>query len=112
MMKEKNNLLPQLKEAYRKDFNTSDDLPEVLSLLELTQAISDHIEYLLDKDFQSLLNIMYRLDIDEGQFKLAISSNTPAYHIAELVVEEAAQQNISKSKVLRLISLRVRWLHQ
>ena len=53
---------------------------------ELLIYITKFVSELLQKDFEKLLSIMYRLDIDENKFKLALSTHRPDHEIAELVV--------------------------
>ena len=53
----------------------------------LKQKLSRIISYLLDRDFERLLRIMYRIDIDENKFKWSLTQESPSDRISELVVE-------------------------
>lgn len=48
------------------------------------------IDYLLDKDFEKLIHILYRIDIEEEKVKYALSGvddKTPSDLITEFVIE-------------------------
>lgn len=54
------------------------------------EMLSKHIAHLLEKDFQQLLQIMYRIDIQEQEFALTLNGekgNDVAKALAELVYE-------------------------
>jgi len=57
------------------DFNldTEQSLLEVGHLDELREKLEKIVAYLLDNEFERLLNAMYRLDINEDKFKIALS---------------------------------------
>lgn len=69
-------------------------LPEVIESLdflkkELTKVITD----LLNNDFERLLHIMYRIDIDEQKFNQAFTQKENiAYSITDLVIERELQK--------------------
>lgn len=86
----------------RKDFGLSqDDISvhnEMEALhLELTRIIS----YLIDKDFNRLLNAMYRIDISEEKLKKALAIDPPdkvAPTIATLIIDRELQKVLTRRK--------------
>lgn len=66
---------------------TSLSLKEGNSINDLRYQLSQIISYLLDHDIQKLINIMYRVDIDERKFKEALISQNVADSVANLVLE-------------------------
>ena len=63
-----------------------DDLDYKLLLERLTAQI----KFMLDDDFQGLLNAMYRIDIDERKFSLVLEMGKPddvAKNVAELILD-------------------------
>ncbi len=61
-----------------------------LQLEEIRRQLVGKIEYLLDFDFEQLMNILYRIDVDEQKVKEALRNHPPneiAPILAELVVE-------------------------
>lgn len=57
---------------------------------ELKEKVKNVIDHLLQSDFEKLLHIMYRLDIDELKFKAVISGtygNDVSGKLAEIVIE-------------------------
>lgn len=65
----------KLSELIIQDFNldTEQSLLEVGHLDELREKLEKIVAYLLDNEFERLLNAMYRLDINEDKFKIALS---------------------------------------
>jgi hypothetical protein len=56
----------------------------------LLEKVTTQVKYMLDDDFQGLLNAMYRIDIDERKFSLALETGQPddvAKNVAELILE-------------------------
>jgi len=77
-----------------KNFELSFDA-EVISEEYLLQKLTQHINYLLDRDFQQLLNVLYRIDVNEHQFKNIITYSQPedlAEDIAKLVFARVKQK--------------------
>lgn len=56
--------------------------PEVLRELLIRQ-----VNYLLERDFERLLQSLYRIDVSEQKFKASLVSQNPAAEIAELILE-------------------------
>ena len=60
------------------------------SMSDLKEKLIQIIRYFLDKEFERLLQVMYRIDINEDKLKIALASNPPdqvAQNIVELIIE-------------------------
>ena len=85
------------------DFNLDeeDNLVHIRDLEELKEKLEKIVAYLLDNDFERLLNAMYRLDINEEKFKMAISGsdvNTMSQKIVELIISREIQKMKTRIK--------------
>ncbi len=68
---------------------------ETLTREELKARLQVFIAGLLEQDFQKLCNLMYRHDVKEEKFQLALRQgdvNRQAAEIAELVIERELQK--------------------
>ena len=64
------------------------ELEKVTSEQELLSALIKVVEYLLDHDFNRLLNILYRIDVDENKVKELFASEEPvANGLAKAILE-------------------------
>jgi hypothetical protein len=66
------------------------ELPEEISLKELKEKLSQHINYLIDTNFQKLVAILYRVDVSEAKLKTLLNEKAgedSASIIAELIIE-------------------------
>jgi len=73
----------------------------VTSLDELISKVAEIISHLLDRNFEKLLWILYRVDVDEEKAKHLLSSHMPdqAPHIlAELVVNRQLKKEELKKQ--------------
>lgn len=59
----------------------------MLDLEMLVTWLRPSISQLLSEDFEKLVNIMYRMDVPEHRFHVALHGPNPALAIAELVVK-------------------------
>lgn len=69
--------------------------------VELIALISQLVQELIDTDFEKLLLILYRLDINEAKVKEAIDLSGPAnapMSIASLIVEREQQKIATRAK--------------
>lgn len=66
----------------------------------LRKALKDHINYLLVHDFNQLVQLLYRVDVDENRLRkfLQNSQEDAALIITELLIERQQQKIITKSK--------------
>jgi hypothetical protein len=78
----------------QKLFNT-DDLQQTQSLAELQHKVALAVQHLLQTDLNRLLNILYRIDVDEQQVKQAMllpSEPEVADRIAQLIIKRELQK--------------------
>ena len=71
------------------------ELPEQMSMDELQEKLAGHIHYLINHDFERLINLLYTVDVSESKLKnlLQEDSNTDAgYIIATLIIERQLQK--------------------
>jgi hypothetical protein len=62
---------------------------------DLRQVLAKHIAHLLDKDFQRLISILYRIDVSEEKLKDQLAKNTgrdAAIIISDLIMERMLQK--------------------
>lgn len=62
----------------------------------LIHFLSEHIGYWLDHDFEHLLRVIYRIDIEEKHFRAALASSNPANTLARLVLHRELQKVITR----------------
>jgi hypothetical protein len=92
------NELTTALEFIRKDLSlpeSSLNRSEIPGLDELHQILTGTIGELLDKDFNRLLNILYRIDISESRVAKALHTEDPgnvASELARLVIERELQK--------------------
>ncbi len=87
----------RLSELIIQDFNldTEQSLLEVGHLDELREKLEKIVAYLLDNEFERLLNAMYRLDINEDKFKIALSgmgTKAISEEITDLIITREIQK--------------------
>ncbi|MBJ6118783.1 hypothetical protein JAO76_11300 [Pontibacter sp. BT310] len=78
----------------QKLFNT-DDLQQTHSMAELQHKVALAVQQLLQTDLNRLLNILYRIDVDEHQVKQAMllpSEPEVADRIAHLIIKRELQK--------------------
>ena len=66
-------------------------VPE-LSLEALKSLLTKQVSYLLERNFERLLQAMYRIDVPEQRFRASLTSDDPAGQIAELVLQRELQK--------------------
>ena len=94
--------ITQASALIRKDFGIeSKDLHNHEIIDELHAQLVIVISYLLDKDFNRLLNAVYRIDISEQKLQKALSVDPPnmvAPSIATLILERELQKVETRKK--------------
>lgn len=68
---------------------------------KLREALTSIVTYLLLHDMEKLLNILYRIDVNEPKVKAAFAQNDPkliAPEIARLILEREIQKAESRKK--------------
>ena len=71
------------------------DLPEKTSIDDLEKRIAEHINHLIQHNFQQLVVILYRVDVSEEKLKTLLHENTDtdaASIIAGLIIERELQK--------------------
>jgi hypothetical protein len=93
-----NNLL-QVVEMTNKDVGLSLSPAIITNHEDLLKELSRAIEYLIDKDFEKLMHILYRIDVSENKVKLAFGLESDvAEKIALLIIEREEQKVITRAK--------------
>lgn len=74
------------------------------SLEELERALALQLRKLLEEDPQRLVNVMYQLDVDEGQFRQALSLpdlNQQSEALAQIVLRRELKRQEWRAKYER-----------
>ena len=81
-------------QLFEKDFQLSKDYLQLeekkkYSYDEAFLKIMRVVENLMEKDFQQLINVLYRIDVSEAKLKeaLALSTDNPASVITKMIIE-------------------------
>lgn len=77
------------------------DMPAGLSIDELKEFLTPYINDLINKDFNKLINILYRIDIDEKKLKTFLSENKDidaASIISDMIIDRQMQKIWSRSE--------------
>ena len=99
-MNEDNNQLGELSENISKDFNKA-GIPSIISNLEFNNLnefkkhLTGKISELLDNNYEKLINILYRIDINEEKLnELFGSKNRESIpgNLADLIIERQLQK--------------------
>ena len=76
-------------------------LPEQLAMDELEQQLTDHINHLINTDFEKLIYYLYRIDVNETKMKQLLQQQggeNAAQLIARLVIERQLQKMKSRTE--------------
>lgn len=75
-------------------------IPENISFEEIRNLLYGHINYLIQKDFQKLLTILYRIDVSEEKLKTMLSGSDEdaGRIIADLIIERQIQKIKSRQQ--------------
>ena len=90
---------PQLVLVIKKDWDIN--LDDNLSLEELHHRLADYINQLMVNDFNRLLNLLYRIDVNEEKLKTSLKEfydKDAADVIATLVIERQLQKILLREK--------------
>jgi len=77
------------------------NLKEEISLQELKDKLAKELNYLLQNDFEKLVSILYRLDINEAKLKQLFKENPgtdAGLLIADMILERQEQKIKSRSQ--------------
>ena len=86
-----NNAL--LIETLQKEFSLS--VPDKISLTEIKEKLSAHINYLITNNFNHLVSLLYRIDVNEIKLKTLLKDNPgedAGKIIADLIIERQLQK--------------------
>ena len=75
-----------------KDLDIVDPKLQISSLEKLEEWLSGEIDKMIDRNFAGLMNILYRIDVNESNTKLALSEDNPARALAKLIIERELQK--------------------
>ena len=73
------------------------DLPENIPLDLLKERLSSHINFLIQSDFQKLVSILYRVDVNEPKLKHLLKEN-PGYDAANIITDLIIERQLQKIK--------------
>lgn len=76
-------------------------LPDTAGLAELKKVLTIQIAFLLDRQFERLLQAMYRIDVNEQEFRAVLIGDAP---VAEALAELVLQRELKKVETRRLYS--------
>lgn len=92
----KEDIIIELFNQIRKDFdnnlNPQFQFIEDLSFQGVANLIAKDLEILLAKRHELLLQGLYKLDVPEGLYNAALSSNEPTKALTELIIKRALQK--------------------
>ncbi|MBI1184424.1 hypothetical protein GC194_09140 [bacterium] len=99
-----NELVQYIAELVQKDFYF-DELTNLLpqheqeAMQALKNQLAQRIAYMIDHDFELLMQVFYRIDLNEQKVKeaLALSPN-PSEKLADLVIEREIQKAQTRMK--------------
>jgi hypothetical protein len=77
------------------------ELPERISLEELKGKLSEEINHLIQTDFQKLVLLLYRIDVNEARLKLLLKEypgEDASKMIADLIIERQLQKIKSRQQ--------------
>ena len=80
-------------EALQKEFSLS--VPGKISFAEIKEMLSSHINYLITNNFNLLVSLLYRIDVNETKLKNLLKDNPgedAGRIIAELIIERQLQK--------------------
>ena len=80
------------------------DLPATISYEQLKEKLSYHVNHLIQFDFQKLVSVLYRIDVNEEKLKSMLAENTEtdaSSIIAELIIERQLQKIKSRQEFRR-----------
>jgi transposase len=89
------NLIPALNESLQID------LPQTISFELLKEKLSQHINYLIQSDFQKLISVLYRVDVSEKKLKSLLKEHPDSDAgkiITELIIERQLQKIKSRQQ--------------
>lgn len=85
------------------ELSTTVQLQQTIATKEqLLEQLREHIDHLISNDFNSLLTLLYRVDVDENQLRqLLAPSDMPASSIITSLIIERQLKKIETRKKLK-----------
>jgi hypothetical protein len=77
------------------------ELSEKLAISELEQQLTDHINHLINTDFEKLVYYLYRIDVNETRMKQLLQQQggeNAAQLIARLIIDRQLQKLKSRAE--------------
>lgn len=77
------------------------ELPEKLSMTELEEQLTQHINHLINTDFEKLVYYLYRIDVNEAKMKQLLQQQqgeNAAQLIARLIIDRQLQKIKSRAE--------------
>ena len=71
------------------------ELPDNIDLNELKEKLTQHINHLIQHDFEKLVALLYRIDVNEKKLKELLqrySENNSSEIIAQLIIERQLEK--------------------
>ncbi len=90
---------PELIPAINQSLETS--IPENTGLEELREKLSEYINNLVNQDFEKLVFLLYRIDVDEARMRALLTHNEgegAPLLIADLIIERQLQKIQSRQQ--------------
>jgi hypothetical protein len=83
------------------DLNTSYglELPETVTMDALETLLAERINVMINKDFSELVQLLYRIDVDESRLRLVLRDNQGSDSgllIARLILERQWQKILTR----------------
>ena len=76
-------------------------LPQAISLEELKTKLEEHINHLINHDFEKLVYYLYRIDVNENKMRALLEKKdgqNAAGLIADLIIERQAEKIKSRQQ--------------
>lgn len=87
------------KELISRDFEVMETEDNTITEAELLRVLSNRVAYMIERELELLLSLLYRLDVEEAKVQMALSplsSEAPNIAIARLVIERQKQRAFTK----------------
>lgn len=87
------------KELISRDFEVMETEDDTITEAELLRVLSNRVAYMIERELELLLSLLYRLDVEEAKVQMALSplsSEAPNIAIARLVIERQKQRAFTK----------------
>ncbi len=91
------DLIPALNDSFELN------LPGSISMEELKEKLRIHINHLINHNFEKLISLLYRIDVDETKLRNLLRQShgdSAAALISSLIIERQLQKIRSRSKFL------------